>query len=122
MFRKRLGLWVLGFAAAVSSASCSSDDGGGSGGSGGTPSVPDKTCEEAGNCVEPPSETGGTTPPKTDPPTTLAISQLFLGDTDREGTVSATAWKERICTRFIDKVYSLAPKIQFVVWVPPAGK
>ena len=105
--RRNLGLLAVclgsalafGTATACSGSSTSSAASGGTGGSatggtGGTPGSPDQTCKDTGvTCATFPADPGqpaaaGTTP------TVLAISQLFLGDTDRQGNPSPTAWKD----------------------------
>lgn len=111
MLRRNLTLFALTlgttFAAA---AACSSDSGGGgssggSGGSGASGGSGGTGGSDAGNDATtgmPDPEMPGTQPPA-DPKmptadgtsaTTLAVRKLFLGDTDREGTPSAGAWKD----------------------------
>lgn len=65
----------------------------GTGGSG--PTTEGKTCEsDPSACIVPKApDTSAPTAAGTEP-TTLAISKLFLGDTDRDGNASPTAWKK----------------------------
>jgi hypothetical protein len=71
---------------ALASACGSSDDEG----SGGSTSVPDEPCT---TCATPPTATEGASTGDGEG-TTLAINKLYLGDSDRAGTPSQTAWKK----------------------------
>ena len=107
MLHRKLGLLAITLAGAA--AACSSDegDGGGSGkaGSGGAAGSGGSagTAGSGGEVMlTPDPEMPGATPPDDpgSPPaggtdvTTIAVRKLFLGDTDKEGTQSATAWKQ----------------------------
>ena len=71
---------------ALASACGSSDDEG----SGGSASVPDEPCT---TCATPPTAPEGASPGD-GAGTVLAINKLYLGDSDRAGTPSQTAWKK----------------------------
>ncbi len=111
MLRPHLTLFALTLGSTlVAAAACGSDDGeggssGGSGGSAGTSGAGgtgggDAAADAPAGTPDP--EMPGAQPPD-DPmnppaagttPTTVAVRKLFLGDTDREGNPSATAWKD----------------------------
>ena len=97
MLRRKLGLLAIGFGGALALAACSSDDGdgggtAGAGGSGGGEG-PDPTCQDDPSlCIVEPVDPG--VGPGTGTETTLAVSKLYLGDTDRAGNASSSAWKD----------------------------
>ena len=74
-------LGIIGLGTACGS---SDDDGGG-----GDPQPPDEPCTD---CETPPAEPAGAGQGDGDG-TVLAASAMYLGDTDRNGTPSPTAWK-----------------------------
>ncbi len=54
---------------------------------------PDKSCTDTGvTCDHPPADPGGPAAAGTTP-TVLAISKLYLGDTDKQGNPDPNAWK-----------------------------
>jgi hypothetical protein len=102
MLRRHLvGLAALA-AVAASFAACGGDsDSDAKGGTGGTTEGGVGGTSGAGGAVTDPTEVGKIPPAKPDAPpaagtdsTVLAISQLFLGDTDRSGLTDAQAWKK----------------------------
>ncbi len=58
------------------------------------PAVQDKTCDpDPTACITPPPKPADN-PATGTAATTLAVSKLYLGDTDRQGNASPTAWKK----------------------------
>lgn len=78
-----LAIGLLAFAGA-----CGGDDGGDDGG--GNNVTPDPPCED---CAVPPERPSAGVPGDGDG-TVLAMNKLFLGNTDRSGVASNTAWKQ----------------------------
>jgi hypothetical protein len=81
-------------ASGSSSGTSGGGSGGGSGGiSGSSSGGGSDSCSSVGSCIHPPAKPGGPTVGASAPEHNYAIRQLFLGDTDRSGNPSATAWE-----------------------------
>jgi hypothetical protein len=83
---------ALGMAiSAAHVAGCGSSDSGGS--TGDTGGTNDKCSDPGPTCGHPPAQPSGAPAGDGTDKTVLAMSKLFLGDTDRQGNTNANAWK-----------------------------
>lgn len=82
---RRLALVSVCFGSLALAPACGSDDGGGKGGDGGGGNT--------GPGLQPPAPPDTGNPGTGTTPTVLAASKLFLGETDRSGNASSSAWK-----------------------------